>query len=184
MFKDINTAQISKSWAMHIGQHGEVWFFFVSSDANEVDRYVVFDYKRGHWSIGQLARSCGVERGVFRTPIMTDTTSHAYDHETGFNYDGSLPYVESGPIKVGTGDAVISAVQMLPDELTQGEVTATFRTRFFPNGEERDYGPYSMANPTDVRFTGRQIRMRVTGSEGNDWRVGQMRLDMVAGGRR
>jgi len=41
-----------------------------------------------------------------------------------------------------------------------------------------------MANPTSVRFTGRQVRMRVEGDRLADWRVGIMRLDAVAGSKR
>ena len=41
-----------------------------------------------------------------------------------------------------------------------------------------------MSNPTSVRFTGRQVRMRVEGERLADWRVGINRVDAVAGGRR
>ena len=73
---------------------------------------------------------------------------------------------------------------MPPDEKTQGDVNATFKTRFYPNDTERSYGPYTMSNPTSVRFTGRQVRVRVEGAQYTDWRVGINRLDIVAGGRR
>jgi hypothetical protein len=85
---------------------------------------------------------------------------------------------------LGAGDNVLSATKLIPDEQTQGEVTAVFKTRFHPNDTLRSYGPYSMANPTSVRFTGRQVQMRVEGQPGLDWRVGVMRLDAVAGGLR
>jgi len=35
-----------------------------------------------------------------------------------------------------------------------------------------------------MRFTGRQVRMRVEAAQLADWRVGVMRLDAVPGGRR
>jgi hypothetical protein len=73
---------------------------------------------------------------------------------------------------------------LIPDEKTQGDVTATFKTRFHPNDTQRSYGPYSMANPVSVRFTGRQINMRVDGARLADWRVGIMRVDAQPGGRR
>jgi hypothetical protein len=73
---------------------------------------------------------------------------------------------------------------MIPDEKTQGDVNVTFKTRFYPNGTERDYGPYTMSTPTSLRFTGRQMRMRVSAVTLGDWRVGVNRLDVVAGGRR
>ena len=41
-----------------------------------------------------------------------------------------------------------------------------------------------MSNPTDVRFTGRQVRMRVEGATSADWRVGIMRIEAKAGGKR
>jgi hypothetical protein len=93
-------------------------------------------------------------------------------------------FAETGPISLGVGDAVLAATELIPDEKTQGDVTATFRTRFHPNDTLRSYGPYSMANPTSVRFTGRQIQMRVDGARLADWRVGVMRIDAQAGGRR
>ena len=78
----------------------------------------------------------------------------------------------------------MNVVELIPDEKTQGDVTATFKTRFYPNGSESQYGPFNMSNPTSVRFQGRQVRMRVEGSVATDWRVGIMRLDARQGGRR
>jgi hypothetical protein len=55
------------------------------------------------------------------------------------------------------GDNVAQVTKMIPDERAQGDVNATFKTRFYPNGDETTHGPYSMSNPTSLRFTGRQI---------------------------
>lgn len=184
VFDNLNNAQISKCWAVSLGEYSEVWWFYPSTDGLECDRYVSFNWRNGAWSTGLLERTAGVDRGVFRNPIMTDTVSNAYDHEIGLNYDGSLPYAETGPVSLGAGDQVMKVNMLIPDELTQGGVTATFKTRFYPNDTEREYGPYTMANPTDVRFTGRQVRMRLTGVQGQDWRAGVMRLNAIAGGRR
>jgi len=41
-----------------------------------------------------------------------------------------------------------------------------------------------MGNPVSTRFTGRQIRMRIEGNGNSNWRVGVMRLEAKAGGRR
>jgi hypothetical protein len=117
--------------------------------------------------------------------MMADPTDYKiYEHEIGFNYGTLTPFAETGPFRIGTGDQVMSVTEMLPDEKSQGDVSATFKTRFYPNGTERSYGPYSMSNPTSVRFTGRQVRMRVEGERLADWRVGINRVDAVAGGRR
>jgi len=108
-----------------------------------------------------------------------------HTHEIGFDYhDAGTPYAETGAISLGSGDTVMKVVQMIPDELTQGDVTATFKTRFHPNDTERSYGAYTMSNPTSIRFTGRQVKMRIDGARLADWRIGTNRLQVVAGGKR
>ena len=78
----------------------------------------------------------------------------------------------------------MKGAELSPDEKTQGDGSATFKSRVYPTGAKSEYGPFSMSNPTSVRFQGRQVRMRVEGSVATDWRVGIMRLDARQGGRR
>lgn len=184
IFGDINRSQISKCWSASLGQQGEVWWFYCSSNSNEIDRYVSFDYKQGYWATGELSRTCGVDRGVFRYPLMMSPGGTMYEHEVGLNYDGATVFAETGPFSIGSGDNLVKVTRLIPDELTQGDVSATFKTRLYPNGSETSHGPFAMANPTSVRFSGRQARMRVEGARLADWRVGVMRVDAVAGGKR
>lgn len=184
VFGDINPAQVSKVWALVQGEQGEVWWFYPSSSSTEVDRYVALDFKEGHWMAGELSRTAGVERGVFKYPFMADPSGNLIEHEVGLNYDGAEIYAESGPISIGQGDQVMSVKRLIPDEKTQGDVSATFKTRFHPNDTERSYGPYSMSNPTSVRFTGRQVRMRIDGERLAQWRAGTMRIEATPRGGR
>ena len=184
VFGNINIAQISKSWAMTLGQQGEVWWFYPSSASNEIDRYVALDFKEGHWMTGELSRTCGADRGVFKYPFMADISGNLIEHEVGLNYDGATIYAESAPIGIGNGDQIMAVRNLIPDELTQGDVGVTFKTRFHPNDTERSYGPYSMSNPTSVRFQGRQVRMRIEGERLAKWRAGTMRVEAVARGGR
>ena len=186
VFGDFNPAQQSKVWSFANGQYGEVWWFYCSENSTEIDRYVAYDYKEGHWLIGNLSRTSGVQRGVFRYPFMAghNADSDIYEHEVGLNVDSSSIFAESGPISIGAGDQVARVTELIPDEKTQGDVNVTFKTRLYPNGAETSHGPFTTANPTSVRFTGRQVRMRVDGAILSDFRVGNMRIDMKAGGRR
>lgn len=186
VFSDFNVAQQSKCWGVANGQYGEVWWFYCSSGSTEIDRYVAFDYKEGHWLIGNMARTSGVQRGVFRYPILAghNADTDLYDHEVGVNYDSESVFAETGPISLGAGDQIAKINNLITDELTQGDVDVTFKTRFHPNDTERTYGPYNPSNPTSVRFSGRQFRMRVEGDRPTSWRVGTMRVDAIAGGRR
>jgi hypothetical protein len=181
---DINTAQISKTWAATNGQNGEVWWFYCSENSTEIDRYVAYDFKEGHWLIGNLSRTAGVDRGVFRTPVWSDATGDVYDHETGFNYNGAEVFAESGPAQFGNGEFTFNAHKLIPDELTQGDVTLTFKTRLYPNGAETSHGPYTMTNPTSIRFNGRQARMRVNAATLTPWRFGIPRIEITQAGKR
>jgi hypothetical protein len=184
VFNNINTNQISKVYAVNNSQYNEVWWFYPSAGSNENDSYVSWDYVENHWTIGTLARTAGTDRSVFRNPIMIGTDGYIYDHEVGLNYSGALPYAETGPFQIGQGDQVLYINEMIPDERNQGSVSATFTTRYYPTSEETTYGPYSLTQPTSVRFNGRQIKMRVTTTTPSDWRVGTQRLNAIPGGRR
>lgn len=187
VFGDLNRAQQSKIWAFANGQFGEIWWFYPSESSLEIDSYVAYDYKENHWLIGKLSRTAGVQRGVFRYPFLAGHHSGAtdiYEHEVGYNVDGQSIYCETGPISLGVGDQVARITNLIPDEISQGDVNISFKTRFYPNGNETTHGPYTPNNPTSVRFTGRQFRMRVEGAQLGPWRVGNMRVDASAGGRR
>ena len=184
VFSDINNDQKSKVHAVVNSRFNEIFWFYPSASSTECDSYVAFDYAEQIWTTGSIDRTAGVDRGVFRQPFWIAADGTLYEQEIGFNYSGQAPFAETGPIAIGVGEQVMSVRGMIPDEKTLGDVNATFKTRFYPTGAQLEFGPYSMSNPTSLRFTGRQIRMRVTGNAASDWRVGIMRLDAVAGGRR
>lgn len=184
VFSDINNDQRSKVHAVVNSRFGEIWWFYPSGGSVECDRYVAYDYGENIWMTGNIDRTAGIDRGVFRQPMWIAPDGVLYEQEVGYNHGTDLPFAETGPIAIGAGDQVMSVRQMIPDERNLGDVTATFETRFFPTAEARSYGPFDLTNPTSVRFTGRQVRMKVTANEATDWRVGIVRLDAVAGGRR
>jgi len=185
VFEDMNANQHSKVHAVHNSEYGEIWWFYPSNGSTECDRYVSYDYLENHWEIGQIDRTAGADQGVFAEPQWVDATGVIYEHEIhGIGHGSYTPYAESGPISLGNGDTVMKVNQLIPDEETQGEVNVSFKTRFHPNDTERTYGPYDTANPTSLRFTGRQVRLRVESTGNQDWRVGVMRINAEAGGRR
>ncbi len=183
--QNLSSVQRSKIYAVANNEFGEVWWFYPSADNTEVDSYVAYNYREGHWTIGMLGRTAGTDRGVFTYPIMVSVDGYVYEHEVGVEYDNGAPYAESGPIELGNGDRVLVAKQLIADEKTQGSVSVQFKTKFTPNDSEGTKSYTIDSNYTPVRFTGRQIAMRVTGVTPNtDWRVGVMRLDATQGGER
>ena len=184
VLNNINYAQDSKIYAVHNSAFGEIWWYYPSANSTEVDSYVSYNYREGHWSIGAMSRTAGTDRGVFTNPLMVSADGYIYEHEVGYNYDGGTVFAESGPVEIGNGDNVMSVRQVIPDEQTLGEVQISFKTRMYPTSDEVTHGPYSASQPTDVRFSARQVKVIYTGSVLEDWRVGVSRLDAVASGLR
>jgi hypothetical protein len=184
IFQNINYNQSSKVYAVHNSKYGECIWFYPSSASNENDSYVTYNYRERHWAIGTLSRTAGTDRGVFTYPLMISSDGYIYEHEVGYAYDGASPFVESGPYQIGNGDNIVSVRQVIPDEQTLGEVVISFKTRMYPTSTETTFGPYPAAQPTDVRFAARQVKVRYTGAVLEDWRVGVNRFDVVAMGKR
>jgi hypothetical protein len=186
VFSNINRSQKSKICAVPNKAFNEIWWFYPSEDSTENDSYVVYNYRENIWFTGYMGRTTGVDAGIYRNPIFfCSATCRPFDHESGWDYHNmEMPWAETGAINLGNGDQVMVVTGMIPDELTQGDVQVKFKTKFYPNGDEREYGAYSMSNPTSMRFTGRQIKMRIEGVKTGDWRVGTNRLEVKAGGQR
>ena len=184
VFQDLNYNQASKVYAVHNSKYGEIWWFYPSGASNEVDSYVIYNYRENHWNIGSMSRTAGTDRGVFLQPLMVSSDGYIYEHEVGYDYDSGVLYAESGPVEIGQGDNIMSVRQVIPDEQTLGEVVVSFKTRNYPTSTESTYGPYPAAQPTDVRFSGRLVKVIYTGNVLQDWRVGVSKLDAVAMGKR
>lgn len=183
VFGDLNETQASKISAVHVPKFQEVWWFYPSSGSLRNDRYVAYSYVENTWMIGNLERSAGIARGDTGVPMMADEYGNVYDHETGTSYDDVdgnplTPFAESGPFELGVGDRLMFVRQIIPDEASLGDVMVKLLTRLYPTASETTNGPFTLTNPTSVRVTGRQIRMRVEQAS-TDWRLGDMRLDVV-----
>lgn len=193
VFNDINMFQSAKITACHLNELGEIWWFYPSRNSVENDRYVIFNYRENHWSIGDLDRTAWVDQGVFTFPIAAGTDGYLYQHENGFTDNGASRvgdvFARSAPVEVGNGDQLLCVVQLIPDGCPN--VTTCTRVEFdvqkTPTGPSVVAGPYEFTRPdgyADARFTGRQVRMRVEATQDAPFRFGTLRLEGRLGGRR
>lgn len=301
VFADMLAGQETKVYAWDNSEFGEVWWLYESAaSTDDVDSYVAYSYREGHWSYGSQPASTIIDRvpfdspigfhpallfspvtnpgfdtdtdwtkgtnwqisagvasqtapatsaitqvlsgfvpglmygvggtiasrttgsltvgltggsslvsanGAFEvfitvssaTPTLSFTAGSGWDgtldnvdvelvrinkHETG-NVTNSTPYAESGPVEIGNGERRVHVLGVVPDEQDQGELQYTFKHREYPTATEVSEAAITAANPTSVRFSGRQFTMRVEPSTSStDWRVGVHRLDVKQAGRR
>ena len=184
VFSNINREQISKVTSFHNSAFGEVWWYYPSDSSTENDSYVIYSYREGHWTTGQLARLAAIDRTPFGTPLAIGADGIVYAHESGTNRDGSEVYLEGGPIELGDGDRVHHAHKWMPDQAALGAGTVKFISRIYPHGDETEFGPYALSSTTDIRISGRQTKVRYDMESNADFRIGKNRVDVRQRGRR
>lgn len=96
----------------------------------------------------------------------------------------TAPFLESGPVQIGEGDFLMNLQRLVPDERTLGDVRAFIFSSLYPTAPEIEDGPYNLANPTSIRITARQVRLRLEEVNQTDWRVGIIRFGVRQGSRR
>lgn len=189
VFNDFNDSLRDFVWCLANPRFGEVTWFYPSSAATSeapIDKYVTYSYQENHWTFGSMARTCGMtlQAGTTAgTPVLIGVDGSIYDHETG-NARTPTPFLESGPMEVDSGDIVMRLQRIVPDDKTQGDVSASIYTTLFPDLSETLNGPYTLSSPTSIRLTAREIRLRLQEVVASAWRVGVLRLGARPSGRR
>tara|TARA_R100000329_G_scaffold43606_2_gene40819 strand:- start:4958 stop:6826 length:1869 start_codon:yes stop_codon:yes gene_type:complete len=210
VFNDMNNQQSFKFHAGSIGSQTEIWWFYVSSGATEIDRYVVYNYGQRIWYYGSLVRTAWNDRasGLRSFPQATGADFYLYDHENGLDdfSTGSAvainAFIESSDFDIGDGQQFMLVNRILPDLSFSGSTTGspaalfTVKSRDF-GGDNFTESPSGSAVRTatspveqytdkiDLRARGRQMAIRVENTAtGVNWRLGAPRLDARADGRR
>jgi hypothetical protein len=187
VFRRLNRNAAHRVFAMTVSRYNEVWWFYPAGTSAENTSYVAYNYVENHWMIGELGRTAGVDRSPY--PLMSAMAYPSVLHHelpmSGGGEWGSLPdaFIESGPVELGDGDNVMHVRRLIPDEKTLGETRVKFFAAQTPTSAETMHGPFTLASNTDVRFCGRQVRVRIE-QVAADWRVGVPRLEVVPGGLR
>jgi hypothetical protein len=175
--RDVNGFQISKVTAVTNQLFSEVWWFYQSNDANELDSYVMWCYKDNTWWTGKLARTGGADSGVLANPVWISVDGRIYNHELdGVAVDGD-PFIESAMLDMQNGERNMAARYIYPDTEAFGDALVTIKGRQFSTSPEFSYGPYPYNNPTPVRAQGRALRLRFDGQAAR-FEVGTMRLEL------
>jgi len=199
---DINLNQAYKVFAASNPDFSEIMWFYPSSDAAEVDRYVIFNYKENLWSVGTLVRTAWTPAPTRTKPLAAgtaDSSNYIYQHETGYNDDGSAmtAYIESGDFDLQDGEHFVLLSRIIPDIKFQAEadtptsdttVTMTMKGKNYPLESASTLSTSTIETTTtqsEIRGRARQAAIRIESSNvGMTWRLGDLRLELRPDGRR
>ena len=211
VFLDFNSQQADKVIASVNSEFTEViWFYPSESNSlnnggtGDVDKYVVYNYGQKIWYFGNLARTAWLDRGIRTFPIAA-SSNYLYNHETGYDDDGSAmtSFIESAPMDIGDGDKFTLIQKVIPDLTFEGSVNQSTPAANFTikarNEPGEDYGNTSsgtatriatspvelFTNQIDLRSRGRSFALRVDSSAtGMKWKLGTPRVNIRPDGRR
>ena len=203
VFSDFNEGQSFQVFGFLNKEFDEVGWFYVSSSASTIDRYVVFNYEEGSWTIGQLNRSAWVDEGIFDNPMAT-SSGYLYNHEIGNDDDGSPMdnvFIESSDFDIGDGEDFQAVNRIIPDIKFTGSggtgqtVNFVVKTRNFPAESLTTSTTSTCTSSTskiDTRIRARQAVLRIESDDDNDtgarigvgFRVGATRMSVYPNGKR
>ena len=208
VFSDLNENQLEKINVALNTEHSEVWWFYPSSNSDEVDKYVVYNYLEQVWYYGTFGRTAWVDRGIFDFPIAANNDGFLYEHELGFDDGTTNPaspidaYIQSSPIDIGDGEQFMFIKKMIPDvdfknsSAILPEANITLDVKNAPDGTfnksqtdafvSTSIAPVdSRTEQLDFRLRGRQMRFKISSDELEvTWRLGSPRVDIRPDGRR
>ena len=211
VFLDFNDEQRDKVVAGINSEFGEVIWFYPSETnslnnggTGDIDKYVVYNYNEKVWYFGNLSRTAWIDRGIRNFPIAA-SSSYLYNHETGYDDDGSAmtSFIESAPMDIGDGDRFSLVQKVIPDLTFEGSVNQSTPVANFTlkarNEPGEDYGNSSAGSATrtatspvelftnqiDLRVRGRSFALRVdSDATGMKWKLGSPRVHIRPDGRR
>ena len=122
VFTNMNRTQGQIFFAGSNAQFNEVIWFYCSENAEQVNRYVVYNYSENIWYFGSIDRTTWVDAGNTRYPLAA-ANGWVYQHEDG-NDDGQPlgappvglnSYIQSADVDISDGDRFILIRRIIPD---------------------------------------------------------------------
>jgi hypothetical protein len=202
VFSNINVSQQFKFFAAVNRRFDEVWWFYVSSTATEIDSYVMYSFVEQVWAIGSLSRTAWSDEQGDPYPIATDVNGVIYAHEYGTDANGVAltPFVISSEQSIQQGDQIGMIRRALPDIFFRHNPQAgpmpplqsamiQFMWRDSSDLPFQSSAPFTVQqNSTDYiypRLRGRNIAVQISSNSiGTSWRAGIIRTDIISDGRR
>jgi hypothetical protein len=209
VFDDINKTQYAQVYAGQTSDFSEIVWYYCSSNSDQIDRYVIYNYLENSWYFGNLARSTYQDNGVELNPLateyfpnstantyvtingLTQGRSLIYRHEEGVDADGSAlsAFIQSGDGDIADGETFSFINKVIPDfQNMEGNAIITLKTRDYPNDSRTSGEAITVNNSTrfyNTRTRGRQSSLRIENTGiGDNWRFGTIRINIRPDGKR
>jgi hypothetical protein len=130
VYQDINQDQNFQVYAGSVEGYNEIWWFYCSSTATEVDRYVIYNYVDDVWYYGNMSRTAWLDSGLRQYPMGADTANfrilyheNGVDDVSGLTAVPIVSYVQSSDFDIGDGMNFGFVWRILPDLTFNGSTS-------------------------------------------------------------
>lgn len=189
VFGRLNAVQAFKVTCGSLRAYNEVWWFYASVDATEIDSYVCYNTVEKSWSIGSKSRTSWLDSNVvfsYPTTTKSDGSIHVDEYGTTDNGTAFDYALSTGDIEVDDGSVFLHTRKLIPNyDRIEGGHTVTIEARDWPARAATSKGPYAISSTTEnisVRARGRTLRFVFEGSD--DFRMGRWRYRITGHGRK
>lgn len=187
IFSNLNAVQAFKVVCGSLRAYNEIWWFYASAGASEVDSYVCYNTVEKCWHIGSKARTSWIDSNVvFSYPTATKSTGIINVEEYGTTDNGArISYsLSTSDIEVNDGSIFLHARKLIPnyDRIT-GSHSVSIEARDWPARAATTKGPFTVSSTTEnisVRARGRMLRFLFSGTD--DFRMGRWRHKITGHG--
>ena len=214
IFNDFNSAQYEQVIAGTNERFDEIWWFYCSEDATQIDSYAVYNYEQDIWYYGTLARTAWIDSDLRDNPVAATYNNNLVNHEVGYDNKETATTVAitativSSEFDLDDGEKFMFINRMLPDVTFDGSTANSpaavmtllplensgsgYNSPASEGGNDNATVTRSAVVPIEkftgqvfVRVRGRQMAFKLESTAiGVAWKLGVPRLDMRPDGRR
>ena len=206
VFEDFSITNQPETYAAVNSEFNEVTWFYCSGNAQQIDRFVTYNYLEDCWSVGSLARTAWTDYGVYEKPYagyysttnvgttptvlgVTAGASNIYQQETGTDDVSAAidAFIESGDLDIADGQPFLHIGRGIPNfKGLTGSVDLTLKFKTYPSSTTPTTVTRTIVSTTekfDLRGRGRQANIKIeSDATGDNWRYGTLRLDVLPDG--
>jgi hypothetical protein len=201
IYDNLDVDNLEKIYAGTNSTFDEIIWFYPSVDSpnSENDRYVIYNTREQHWTIGTMPRTVWIDSGTTQYPLAIDATPYdLYYQEYGYVADTSAmgAHLQSAYFDMEDGNQIMFANKFATDFSNladntpyTGTLQISLQARKYPGGDVTTKGPFNVTGTTQkvsTRLRGREIAIQIQSSTSSDlpWRMGQFRLAIEPDGKR
>lgn len=201
IYDNLHPLYTDKIYAGTNSTFDEIIWFYPSLDTpdGENDRYVIYNTREDHWTIGTMNRTVWEDIGTFKLPLAMGTdASDFYYQESGYtaatsaltaNLEGDYFDSEDGNNILFVNKFVADFSNLSDNTPYIGTLFISLNARKYPGGPVITKGPYPItgtSQKTSTRLRGRELSVQIQSFTSSDtpWRMGDFRMGISSDGLR